>query len=529
MLVRLYRALFRVQKERRFAPRPSRRLGLERLEDRWTPASPVWVGNGVGAGANWSVPTNWSTNKAPTSGDTVIFDGTAGVGANTNSTMNLGGVGSFHIASLVFRNNYAKTLTLNANLIVDVFNMGSPATITGKSLTINQTTEDNVLPAATLFGASFWTKGTISSSLALQGESAHPATFNIGDNTGGTISLQANFYIADEDSTVNWKDNDVTVAAGKTVDNSGVFNADADGKVFGNSLGAGNKWTFENNKTLNLGKGKFSNETLTPGVGSKVRKVSSATPGASTFEITDAIVLAALATIEVDSGTLQLDGSLTQSDGIVQVASSANPTASLTVGGTLTQTGGSLEVDYGTITVASSVSLSGGTATVNYGTLAVTGTSSLSGGTFTISAGTLQSTGDVDILSGGTLAGIGQITTGGTLDNAGTITINSSGTTGLSVTGNYTQTGTLNMQIGSNHYPAGLHVSGLATLGGTLHLTMLPGYNNPWPGANFQIVTYGSVSGSFAVMNLPTPFYNGTWQGRFNDPAYPNAFSLWVV
>lgn len=66
MLVRLYRALFGKQEERRRPPpQRSRRLGLERLEDRFTPANLTWVGNGVGAGANWSVDANWSPNATP--------------------------------------------------------------------------------------------------------------------------------------------------------------------------------------------------------------------------------------------------------------------------------------------------------------------------------------------------------------------------------------------------------------------------------------------------------------------------------
>jgi hypothetical protein len=44
----------------------------------------------MGAGASWSVAANWAGGVVPGAGDTAIFDGTNG--ANTSSTMNLGGM-----------------------------------------------------------------------------------------------------------------------------------------------------------------------------------------------------------------------------------------------------------------------------------------------------------------------------------------------------------------------------------------------------------------------------------------------------
>ena len=91
-----------------------------------------------------------------------------------------------------------------------------------------------------------------------------------------------------------------------------------------------------------------------------------------------------------------------------------------------------------------------------------------------------------------------------------------------------TQTGTLNMQFGDYGWANGLHVTGLATLGGTLTVTMMSGCSPPWMGSSFQIVSYGSHSGSFGILHLPTPM-SGTWDPRFDDPTYPNAFSVWVI
>jgi hypothetical protein len=62
-----------------------------------------------------------------------------------------------------------------------------------------------------------------------------------------------------------------------------------------------------------------------------------------------------------------------------------------------------------------------------------------------------------------------------------------------------------------------LLVSGIATLGGTLDLLLLNGFN-PGIGATFQILNYGSRVGQFATVNgtiiiggkVFTVTYNGT-------------------
>ena len=157
MLESLIQILFGKRRREPSVPKPKTfRPRLEYLEVREVLANLTFVGNGAGAGANWSVPANWSTGLTPTAGDTVYLDATLGVGANKNSTMDLGGVGAFHIAQLVFRNNYTQTLTLNANLVVDVLNMDSQGTIAGTGgLSISQRTTTPTLPTATLFAASF--------------------------------------------------------------------------------------------------------------------------------------------------------------------------------------------------------------------------------------------------------------------------------------------------------------------------------------------------------------------------------------
>ena len=68
----------------------------------------------------------------------------------------------------------------------------------------------------------------------------------------------------------------------------------------------------------------------------------------------------------------------------------------------------------------------------------------------------------------------------------------------------FTSTATLEIELGGT-LPGesdGLHVAGQATLDGTLEIVLLPGFS-PSPGDSFQVITFGSQVGEFAVINLP--------------------------
>jgi hypothetical protein len=166
--------------------------------------------------------------------------------------------------------------------------------------------------------------------------------------------------------------------------------------------------------------------------------------------------------------------------------------------------------------------------------LTVSRTVAVQGGTFTIAGAVVQAVGGMQIQSCGTLYGNGQVTVGGALRNAGVINLAGGSGPGatpgsLFVTGDYTQTSTgqLDVHLYSNSTYDALHVSGLATLGGTLNVTAMYGYR-PGPGAIFSVVTYGSRSGTFAALSLP-PVAVGHWDPRYDDPQYPNQLTLWVV
>jgi hypothetical protein len=127
------------------------------LEDRYAPANCVWIG---AAGANWNVAANWNNNTVPGIGDTAIFAG-PGVGANTDSNMNMGGGVQYHIGKLEIRNGYTGTITLTANLRVDVLIMdGGTIAGSGFFLDVYQRTDEPAFGAATMFATSSWTRGT---------------------------------------------------------------------------------------------------------------------------------------------------------------------------------------------------------------------------------------------------------------------------------------------------------------------------------------------------------------------------------
>ncbi len=107
--------------------------------------------------------------------------------------------------------------------------------------------------------------------------------------------------------------------------------------------------------------------------------------------------------------------------------------------------------------------------------------------------------GTVDI-QGGTFSGFGTVT--GDLTNAGEVDLSGAAGT-LTVRGNYTQTaaGILGLAVGSPFDP--FAVSGSATLDGTLNVSLTNGFN-PLQGQTIDAVNFGSVSGNFAAVNLPT-------------------------
>lgn len=146
----------------------------------------------------------------------------------------------------------------------------------------------------------------------------------------------------------------------------------------------------------------------------------------------------------------------------------------------------------------------------------------------TVAAGTT-----LVVASGSTLTVSGTLTNNGTVQGLGTIVnnFNNGGTLApglspgiLNITGNYTNTGNLDVEIGGtggaganpNGHDQTL-ITGTATLGGTLNVTLTNGFN-PVPGNSFIILDAGSSTGTFTTTNLPNIFPN-QWTVDYDNAA----------
>src|SRR5262249_38063749 len=70
-------------KRRRTTPLRTFLPAVEVLEARLAPATLTWTGHGTTG--NWSEAANWSTGKAPTAADTVVFNATSAKNATVDA------------------------------------------------------------------------------------------------------------------------------------------------------------------------------------------------------------------------------------------------------------------------------------------------------------------------------------------------------------------------------------------------------------------------------------------------------------
>ena len=191
-------------------------------------------------------------------------------------------------------------------------------------------------------------------------------------------------------------------------------------------------------------------------------------------------------------------------------ASGAGATPSFVNAGSFRKTGataaaGTTSIDFqfintGTVEVQ--------TNTLRYGINQQTaGVTLLDGGGLTAQAQPIQ-------LLGGSLVGTGLVTVANTLTLINSATVSPGLPLGeLDISGNYQQTGTGVLDIDLGGYSAGTGfdlitvtgggAGGVATLGGTLNVTLTNGFS-PTNGATFTFLTALSRVGSFATFNYPS-------------------------
>jgi len=504
-----WRRLFRRRPQRPYRQGYFRPV-LEALEDRYAPAigSTIWQG---AAGGLWSVAGNWKSG-VPNATTVAVFDGTT----NTNSTMDLGGGTSYDVAGLTINANYTQTITLTGGTLwVDVLKMYGGIVAGTKGLVITQDARD-----ATNFGTSYFAGGklTTTGSFITEGDSDHQVTLVLAGGTA-TPDLETDL-VTDEYTTMQWSSGNMTVGGGNTIFLNGTFTVDSTGTMGNNTA----TWTIQVQTGAKFfqGEGKLPKGVVKP-AGGKIIKQASAIPGSNNVFVVSAMIDDGTSggSIEVQSGTVSVQGNFTQSD----ITTTVDAGQTLSVTGTTTIMGGTV-ADSGsgaTLSVAS-LQQSGGTLTVDGGQLNASGSITLSGGTLTmLDAATLTASSGIVIEGAGTLSGSGSIT--GNVENGGTINVGGAGAVGtLSITGNFTQGGTVNVELASSTSYDQLQVSGLASLAGTLNVSFLSGYM-PSPGDSFSVLTYGSRTGAFGTVNLPS-LSSGSWDPDYDDPS--GTFTLWV-
>jgi hypothetical protein len=435
--------------------------------------------------------------------------------------------GEFSKDSIV--NNATITVGSSRTLTVGGLNWVNNGTITATNATVNlggsfTTAHLGSFSASgstvNLTGALDNSSATLALAPALGAWQLHGGSIN-----GGTISSTGGSKLAltGYGGTLTG----VTVAAGVTVDGtqsigsspafadvSGglTLNGEADlGSTSGNVYG---QLFFQGSQTLG-GSGKVvfggsaSNALYAQGNG-----------GSSPATLT----LASGFTVQGGSGIISGYNTSSSSDSIVnQGAITGGSSGTLTIGGVNWVNNGTIAANGGSISVGNSwtnngtvLAQNGGLLSTpafsNAGSLTIDGASSQltssgnytqTGGSTTLkNGGTLTATSSTVNIQGGTLAGTGTIN--GALMN-GSIVSPGAGTSAgvLTINGSYTQTSaaTLNIKLGG--LTAGtnfdqLVVSGLATLGGTLNVTVVGGFT-PAAGNTFQILPFGSSSGDFAT------------------------------
>jgi hypothetical protein len=141
-----------------------------------------------------------------------------------------------------------------------------------------------------------------------------------------------------------------------------------------------------------------------------------------TTQIDGNVILAVGAgNFSANDGNVTISGSINQSGATIN-----NVTGSFTVGGGLTEAGGTFTAGTGgVVTFGGNVSVSSGTINCSTGTFTIGGNLSVTGGTFTGSSGTLVIAGSASPLSSGSFRSSSTVTQiGGAFSNAGaTITI----------------------------------------------------------------------------------------------------------
>jgi hypothetical protein len=362
-------------------------------------------------------------------------------------------------------------------------------------------------------GSTFSVSGAYTQSSSLTVQSTGLVNLSGGGSLSGTLGMASG-------ATLNLLGGSFTLSAGTSFTDIGLL------QVSGGTLSIPNTMSIP---TLELDSGTLTGAgaltitnafTWTGGTQSGT--------GSTTLASAATLTLSGTGTRTLDQRTMNLAGTTNWTDGgTLSLASGAalvnqstgsftnqdDSNKSITGSGSFTNAGTLNQAGAGTWSVAAGISFStGGTVNVQGGTLNVAETyTQTSGGVTNVASGSaLTSAGGVSIQSGSTLAGSGTIN--GAVTNAGQLAVGTPGSAGrLTINGTYlqTSTGTLTIKVGGPGAGTGydqLVVTGAATLGGTLTVTLTGGFM-PTSGNTFTVLTYASRTGTFGTVGGDGPLF----------------------
>lgn len=170
---------------RRGTKSPSR-PSLEGLEDRLAPATLTWTG--LGGTGLWATPTNWNLNRAPVTGDDLVF-GSAATAVNRAATNNLASSVSFRSITVsaggyTLASVATTTTTLTGSLTVDA-NLGIGTLATKFTMDINL--RPSLVSPNQTFSVGLGTELVMSGKLA--GTTTSPSSQVITKVGGGVLTL----------------------------------------------------------------------------------------------------------------------------------------------------------------------------------------------------------------------------------------------------------------------------------------------------------------------------------------------------
>jgi len=419
---------------------------------------------------------------------------------NTAGTLSLVKTGT-NTLTLSGANTFSGNLFANAGTII-ITNGGSANNI-GTWVSIGQTTNDN----ATL-------------TLSGTGSLATTFDFNVGDigNAIGTVNVKdsasltmANFFVASANNAGSTASGTVNQTGGTVMQTSTVVG----------TFAIGGRTSASGSGVYNLSGG-----TLTAAAGIRVGGTGTGTFNQNGGQVNAmggvniARIAGSTGTYYLNAGTLTtinvtsstgINANLYLNGGLLQATNPANPFMSNLTAATVMV--GGAKIDSGTNSIVISQPLldggtGGGLTKYGTGTLYMNGANTYTGNT---------------MVTNGTLAGIGSIAGSAVIAPAGNLGAGNAGATvgSLTISGNLTLQGGATLRInktGGSLANDQVVVSGNTTYGGTLSVTNITSDATALvAGDSFQLFsTSGSISGAFAVTNLPTLPTGLAWSNSIN-------------